>query len=472
MATDTMRRTPASPRQAPGRGPDRGGPERAPGRAPRHARPAPRPPPDPRPAPDPRRGRRAQVTLPAPRMPVHPAARQGCSAARASAGDGAAATSRSPACRRTPGPGPPGADPHRPGSRAGNRAWSGRPTVRHPAKPPPGLHRPGTGKVAAARQGPRPRSTFRVRSVTSQDPTRRPPAAGTTGSPLGVLGQGGRAVRGGGPPEPPGHGEAPAPRLSPQPARAAPGPGNGRPDPRSVRPAAARPRWPPPGTRAGRAGRSPCSRSSSCCRRRPGPAAGHGARQLAASWRGVEQNRPVPLPALARRPRRRRPGAAGDSRRPRCMVGVSARRSRRPSCRWPAAASADGGIAGRGCRTSSVGLATFWIDDIFEGLYGIVLLGFSRIIGWIDRYLVDGVLNVLSAWTLQAGDGLRGIQTGKPQDYVYGVGARRTGADRCWMRLVVADERPAAAFDHHVVAVRERHSSSCSPRGIVRCSCG
>ena len=68
-------------------------------------------------------------------------------------------------------------------------------------------------------------------------------------------------------------------------------------------------------------------------------------------------------------------------------------------------------------------LHKFWIDDIFEGLYGVVLLGFSRIVGWIDRYLVDGVLNVLSDWTVQAGDELRGIQTGKPQDYVYGVGA-------------------------------------------------
>jgi NADH-quinone oxidoreductase subunit L len=68
-------------------------------------------------------------------------------------------------------------------------------------------------------------------------------------------------------------------------------------------------------------------------------------------------------------------------------------------------------------------LRKFWIDDVFEALYGVVLLGFSRIVGWVDRYLVDGVLNVLSDWTLQAGDELRGIQTGKPQDYVYGIGA-------------------------------------------------
>ena len=45
----------------------------------------------------------------------------------------------------------------------------------------------------------------------------------------------------------------------------------------------------------------------------------------------------------------------------------------------------------------------------------------ARLIGWIDRYLVDGVLNVLSALTLRAGDRLRGLQTGLAQDYVYGV---------------------------------------------------
>jgi NADH-quinone oxidoreductase subunit L len=66
-------------------------------------------------------------------------------------------------------------------------------------------------------------------------------------------------------------------------------------------------------------------------------------------------------------------------------------------------------------------LRKFWIDDLFEGVYEILILGFSRIIGWIDRYIVDGVLNLLSDWTVSAGDELRGIQTGKPQDYVYGV---------------------------------------------------
>jgi NADH-quinone oxidoreductase subunit L len=66
-------------------------------------------------------------------------------------------------------------------------------------------------------------------------------------------------------------------------------------------------------------------------------------------------------------------------------------------------------------------IAKFWIDDLFEGVLGFALFAFSRFVGWIDRYLVDGVLNVLSAWTVISGDAIRSIQTGRAQDYVYGV---------------------------------------------------
>ena len=63
----------------------------------------------------------------------------------------------------------------------------------------------------------------------------------------------------------------------------------------------------------------------------------------------------------------------------------------------------------------------YGLDALYAGLYRGFLLGFSRLIGWIDRYLVDGVLNVVSAWTLRGGDLLRRIQSGHAQDYVYGV---------------------------------------------------
>jgi NADH-quinone oxidoreductase subunit L len=66
-------------------------------------------------------------------------------------------------------------------------------------------------------------------------------------------------------------------------------------------------------------------------------------------------------------------------------------------------------------------LAKFWIDDLFEGVFAAGALAFSRLVGWVDRYLVDGVLNVVSAWTVTTGDEMRSIQTGRAQDYVYGL---------------------------------------------------
>jgi NADH-quinone oxidoreductase subunit L len=64
----------------------------------------------------------------------------------------------------------------------------------------------------------------------------------------------------------------------------------------------------------------------------------------------------------------------------------------------------------------------FWVDEAFIGVYRQVILGGSRIVGWIDRFVVDGVVNVLSAWTLTWGDALRRMQTGFAQDYVFAVG--------------------------------------------------
>ena len=67
-------------------------------------------------------------------------------------------------------------------------------------------------------------------------------------------------------------------------------------------------------------------------------------------------------------------------------------------------------------------LAKFWLDDLYAAAYRYILLAFARAIGWLDRYVVDGVLNVVSAWTLDGGDGLRRMQTGKVQDYVFALG--------------------------------------------------
>src|SRR5262249_25131593 len=46
----------------------------------------------------------------------------------------------------------------------------------------------------------------------------------------------------------------------------------------------------------------------------------------------------------------------------------------------------------------------FWLDELFLVIYSRIILGGSRIIGWIDRYVVDGIVNLLSALTLWLGD--------------------------------------------------------------------
>jgi NADH-quinone oxidoreductase subunit L len=67
--------------------------------------------------------------------------------------------------------------------------------------------------------------------------------------------------------------------------------------------------------------------------------------------------------------------------------------------------------------------AGYGLDRLYEGLYRGALLAGAAAVAWIDRYLVDGVVNAASALTLRAGARLRLIQTGRAQDYLVGVTA-------------------------------------------------
>ena len=64
----------------------------------------------------------------------------------------------------------------------------------------------------------------------------------------------------------------------------------------------------------------------------------------------------------------------------------------------------------------------YWLDDIAYFLYRRVLVdGLAVIIGWFDRYIVDGIVNFVTWLTQQSGILLRSLQNGKVQDYLYGV---------------------------------------------------
>jgi NADH-quinone oxidoreductase subunit L len=65
----------------------------------------------------------------------------------------------------------------------------------------------------------------------------------------------------------------------------------------------------------------------------------------------------------------------------------------------------------------------YGLDALYVAVYRGIVLALARLVGWIDRYVVDGVVNVASALTLRAGTDLRRLQTGRAQDYLYGVTA-------------------------------------------------
>ena len=62
-----------------------------------------------------------------------------------------------------------------------------------------------------------------------------------------------------------------------------------------------------------------------------------------------------------------------------------------------------------------------WLDDIYEWFYRGILDGLAYLCGWFDRYIVDGIVNATSWYIKQASSQLREIQTGRIQDYLYGI---------------------------------------------------
>jgi len=63
----------------------------------------------------------------------------------------------------------------------------------------------------------------------------------------------------------------------------------------------------------------------------------------------------------------------------------------------------------------------YGLDALYAAAYRGAILGLSLVVGWVDRYVVDGLVNLWSALTLRGGDLLRRVQSGRAQDYVYGV---------------------------------------------------
>ena len=61
------------------------------------------------------------------------------------------------------------------------------------------------------------------------------------------------------------------------------------------------------------------------------------------------------------------------------------------------------------------------VDVVWEAGYRWGLLGVSAIFAWIDRYVVDGLVNITGFATIEAGSALRRFQTGRIRDYTVAV---------------------------------------------------
>jgi len=61
------------------------------------------------------------------------------------------------------------------------------------------------------------------------------------------------------------------------------------------------------------------------------------------------------------------------------------------------------------------------VDETARWLYEQFLLGLANTAGWVDRYIIDGLMNFVAWATIMAGRGLRRGQTGVVSDYVYAV---------------------------------------------------
>ncbi len=61
------------------------------------------------------------------------------------------------------------------------------------------------------------------------------------------------------------------------------------------------------------------------------------------------------------------------------------------------------------------------VDRGLRWVYVSAMAGFAEGLGWFDRYVIDGLMNMVGAGSVWAGDRIRAVQTGNVSDYLYVV---------------------------------------------------
>jgi NADH-quinone oxidoreductase subunit L len=63
----------------------------------------------------------------------------------------------------------------------------------------------------------------------------------------------------------------------------------------------------------------------------------------------------------------------------------------------------------------------YFVDDAFVLAYRLLYLGLGAVVGWIDRYVIDGLVNFVTWLTWVVARRLRRLETGRAQDALYAV---------------------------------------------------
>lgn len=83
-------------------------------------------------------------------------------------------------------------------------------------------------------------------------------------------------------------------------------------------------------------------------------------------------------------------------------------------------------IYGRGTGTTALAplerlAASAAVNRVYEALFHRIMLAGADLLAWIDRYVVDGLMNGIGLGFIAGGRSLRRVQTGLAQDYVFAI---------------------------------------------------
>jgi NADH:ubiquinone oxidoreductase subunit 5 (subunit L)/multisubunit Na+/H+ antiporter MnhA subunit len=89
--------------------------------------------------------------------------------------------------------------------------------------------------------------------------------------------------------------------------------------------------------------------------------------------------------------------------------------------RWPSRPERVRELTARAPFLYRASLNKWWFDDLNHLLFMVIGGRIANACWWFDREIIDGTVNAIGTATIDAGRGLRQVQTGRVQNYALGI---------------------------------------------------